>query len=149
MKRHLVVHSGDKSNKCNQCDFAFAQAANLRTHLKTHSGEKYNICNHYIQYTTAQAGNLRKLLLVHSGEKFNKCSQSEFRQFEVAFENAQWRKGKQMPAMWYCIIAGKQLEDTFENTWMKKSPKNALNVIMHLFVQLIWGRIWKCTVVKS
>ena len=29
-----------KSNKCNQCDFASAQAGHLKRHLKTHSGEK-------------------------------------------------------------------------------------------------------------
>ena len=28
---------GEKSNKCNQCDYAPSQASNLRTHLKTHS----------------------------------------------------------------------------------------------------------------
>ena len=33
-------HSGEKSNKCNQCDFASSYASALRTHLKTHSGEK-------------------------------------------------------------------------------------------------------------
>ena len=37
-----------KSNKCNQCDYASSQAGDLRTHLKTHSGEKsnkFNQCN--------------------------------------------------------------------------------------------------------
>ena len=29
----------EKSNKCNQCDFASPHAGNLRTHLKTHSGK--------------------------------------------------------------------------------------------------------------
>ena len=37
-------NGGDKSNKCNQCDFASIQAGNLRRHLKTHSGEKTNKC---------------------------------------------------------------------------------------------------------
>ena len=35
-------HSGDKLNKCNQCDYAFSQAGHLRIHFKTHSGEKSN-----------------------------------------------------------------------------------------------------------
>ena len=38
--RHLKAHSGDRSNKCNQCDFVFIQAGNLRPHLKAHSREK-------------------------------------------------------------------------------------------------------------
>ena len=43
--RHLKAHSGERSNKCNQCDFAFIQAGNLRPHVKAHSGEKPNKCN--------------------------------------------------------------------------------------------------------
>ena len=50
------MHSGEKSNecdfetlvklnKCNQCDFVFSEASNLRKHLKTHSGEKSNKCD--------------------------------------------------------------------------------------------------------
>ena len=30
----------DKSNKCNQCEYASLRAHNLRMHLITHSGEK-------------------------------------------------------------------------------------------------------------
>ena len=32
------MHSGEKSSKCNQCDFASSQASDLRRRLKTHSG---------------------------------------------------------------------------------------------------------------
>ena len=45
--RHFKTHSGENSNKCNQCDFASIQAVSLRKHLKTHSGEKSNKCNQY------------------------------------------------------------------------------------------------------
>ena len=30
----------EKSNKCNQCDYASSQAGNLGSYLKTHSGEE-------------------------------------------------------------------------------------------------------------
>ena len=30
----------EKSNKCDQCDYAFSHTGDLRRHLKTHSGEK-------------------------------------------------------------------------------------------------------------
>ena len=33
------TYTGEKSNKCKQCDYASSQAGDLRTHLKTHSGE--------------------------------------------------------------------------------------------------------------
>ena len=34
------VRSGEKTNKCNQCNYASSRAAVLRIHLKKHSGEK-------------------------------------------------------------------------------------------------------------
>ena len=34
------IHSGEKSNKCYQCDFASAYLGYLRRHLKANSGEK-------------------------------------------------------------------------------------------------------------
>ena len=56
-----------KSNKCNQCDYAFSRAGNLRQHLKMHSGEKSNKCNQ-CDYASSQAGNLRTHLKTHSGD---------------------------------------------------------------------------------
>ena len=32
-------NEGQKSNKCNQCDYASSQAVNLRRHLKMHNGD--------------------------------------------------------------------------------------------------------------
>ena len=43
---HLRTHSGEKLNKCSQCDFASSEAANLRRHLETHSGKTTDKCNH-------------------------------------------------------------------------------------------------------
>ena len=37
--RHLKVHSGEKSKKCNQCEFSSSQTGDLRRHLEVHSGE--------------------------------------------------------------------------------------------------------------
>ena len=36
---YMRGHSGEKSYKCNQCEFASAWTGSLRKHLKTHSGE--------------------------------------------------------------------------------------------------------------
>ena len=33
------------SKKCSQCEYASSVASNLRKHLKMHSGEKSNTCN--------------------------------------------------------------------------------------------------------
>ena len=52
------MHNGEKSNKCNQCDYASSRASDSRTHLKTHSGEKSNKCNQ-CDYASSEASNLR------------------------------------------------------------------------------------------
>ena len=38
----MKTHTGEKSNKCNQCDYASSLAGNLRRRLKTHSAIKSN-----------------------------------------------------------------------------------------------------------
>ena len=65
------MHDGEKSNKCNECDYASVHASNLRTHFKTHSGEKSNKCNQ-CNFASSQAVHLRTHLKIHSGEKSNK-----------------------------------------------------------------------------
>ena len=35
-------NEGEKSNKCNQCEYASSEKSRLRSHLKIHSGEKSN-----------------------------------------------------------------------------------------------------------
>ena len=64
------THSGEKTNKCNKCDFAFFYISTLRKHLKMHSGEKPNKCNH-CDFASYQAGHLRAHLKTHSLLKCN------------------------------------------------------------------------------
>ena len=66
LKRHLKTQSGEKSNKCNKCDYASCHASDLKTHWKTHSGEKSNKCNQ-CDYASSQASHLRTHLKTHSG----------------------------------------------------------------------------------
>ena len=72
LRRHLKTHSGEKPNKCNQCDFASSQAGDLRRHLKMHRGEKPNNCN-WCGYAFSVPDNLRR----HKVEKANKCNQCD------------------------------------------------------------------------
>ena len=85
------------------------------------------------------------------------------REFEGTFENAQWRKVKQMQPMWLYLFSGTEFEGSFENAqWRKikqmqrmrlwilnKSKTNATNVTLPLLWHGVWRIIWKCTVEKS
>ena len=84
---HLKAHSGEKSNKYNQCDYASSLASDLRIHLKVHSGKKPK--------------RMQPMSLC-----FLSC-----RRFEDTFKNAQWRKVKQMQSMRLCFLSCRRFED--------------------------------------
>ena len=97
LRKHLKMHSGEKLNKCNQCDYASSQAGHLRRHLKTHSGKKSNKCNH-CYYASSRRDTLRRHLKAHISGKTETC-----------------------------IISGRQLEGTFENPYQQRKCKNDTN----------------------
>ena len=73
-KSHLKTQGGEKSNKCNQCNFSSPHKHVLMTHLKIHGGEKTNKCNQ-CNYASYRGSHLRRHFKTHSGEKLNKCNQ--------------------------------------------------------------------------
>ena len=76
-RRHMKTLSGEKSHKCNQCDFTSVQACDLKKHLKTHSGEKNHKCKQ-CDYASVQTADLRKHLKTHSGVKSYSCNQCDY-----------------------------------------------------------------------
>ena len=69
--------SGEKPNKCGQCNYSSTQASHLRSHIKTHSGEKLNRCDQ-CELSFARTSTLQDHKRIHSGEKPNKCDQCDF-----------------------------------------------------------------------
>ena len=62
------THSGEKPNKCNQCEYVSSKTSHLKTHIKIHTGEKSNKCNQ-CDYASSQVGHLRRHLKTHTEEK--------------------------------------------------------------------------------
>ena len=44
LRKHIRVHSGEKSYSCKQCRKSFTTSSNMKTHINMHSGEKPNVC---------------------------------------------------------------------------------------------------------
>lgn len=45
LKRHFLVHSGERPYKCDVCNQCFTQVHALKSHMLLHTGEKPYSCN--------------------------------------------------------------------------------------------------------
>ena len=108
----------DKSNKCNQSDFASLHAGNSKRHLKMHSGEKLNQCNQ-CDYVYSDPSTFKKKRQVKQMQPKWLCIFSG-RWSEETFENTQWRKNQEVQPVWICLFWSNQLEETFEDTQWRK-----------------------------
>ena len=78
----MKIHNGEKSIKCNQCDFVSYQAGDLRKHLEAHCREKlnkYSQCE--CEYASSDLSALRTHVKSHFREKSDKCSQFDYSSF--------------------------------------------------------------------
>ena len=82
LSTHLKTHNGEKSNKCNQCDFAYSLTGDLRTHLKQNIGQTENKCNQ-VDFASSWAGNLITHSITNIRAKSNQCNLLAGKQLHV------------------------------------------------------------------
>ena len=124
MKTHLKTHNGEKSNNCNQCDYASSQAGNLRSHTKTHNGEKSNTCNQ-CDFASSQASSLKKTFENTQWKKSNKFNQCGYESLQVStfrkhLKTDTGEKCIKCSQSNFFIFSIRQLKDIFENTHKRK-----------------------------
>ena len=141
LKRHLKIHSGEKSYQCNLCDYASVQAGNFRTKFTLEKNHKNatNATLHLFSkviwgdvWTIAQMQSMRLCICL------GWC-------FEETFETSHWTKISQMQTMWLCICPAKSLEGTLENAYRIKNLQ-MLSLWLCIFSWLFFGdtSMWLC-----
>ena len=68
LKRHMLIHNGEKPHECHHCNYSCSETGDLKKHMRTHSGEKPYKCDQ-CDYASATASHLRRHEKTHKNPK--------------------------------------------------------------------------------
>uniref|UniRef100_A0A9J8BJM3 C2H2-type domain-containing protein n=1 Tax=Cyprinus carpio carpio TaxID=630221 RepID=A0A9J8BJM3_CYPCA len=72
LKKHQIIHTGEKPYKCSHCDMRFNRAENLKTHERIHSREKQHTCDQCGKSFAVK--HLKQHKRIHAAEKPDHCN---------------------------------------------------------------------------
>ena len=80
LKRHVMLHTGERKFSCSFCATRFVSKGDLNKHVRSHTGEKPYQCDFpRCSKSFALKGDLNKHRRIHSEDKRFKCEQCQYR----------------------------------------------------------------------